>query len=68
MGVDVRPEQQRTCPVNGCRLIHGPTGVVYRRIREDALHWTCPVCKENWHRFPPGNPWRERAVLYVGHA
>lgn len=60
------PTIRRYCPVNGCHMLTGPTGAVYPGMYDGVLHWRCPVCSANWHRWPPGHPLRQRAAMVIG--
>lgn len=40
-------------------------GVEVQGIYDGILYWQCPDCGGRWHRFPEGDPLRERAERYV---
>jgi len=40
-------------------------GVEIRGVYDGVLYWVCPNCRARWHRFPEGDPIRDRAEPYV---
>lgn len=63
------------CPGCGADLRQGPApgggfyvatiGVEIRGVHDGILFWQCPFCDHQWHRFPPGDPRRQRAAKYM---
>lgn len=49
----------------GATHFYRTIGVNIRGVYDGALYWQCPDCGGKWHRFPEGNPYRQRAEEYV---
>lgn len=59
-----------TCPACGSDLsapgdCSRVIGVEIRGVYDGVLIWHCPDCAHQWHRWPEGHPYRQRAEPYV---